>query len=137
MKLASKLLYKLIRYESVRILTEIIMSSTIDASSMLMQMNTMRMQATGGVSQDLMTPTAVNASNGDDFGAMLKNALETVNEIQNESNDLKTRFELGDRSISLANVMVSSQKAGIALEATVQVRNKMVEAYKTIMQMQI
>src|SRR5574344_1559596 len=97
MKLASKLLYKLIRYESVRILTEIIMSSTIDASSMLMQMNTMRMQATGGVSQDLMTPTAVNASNGDDFGAMLKNALE----------------------------------------ATVQVRNKMVEAYKTIMQMQI
>lgn len=113
------------------------MSSTIDASSMLMQMNTMRMQATGGVSQDLMTPTAVNASNGDNFGAMLKNALETVNEIQNESNDLKTRFELGDRSISLANVMVSSQKAGIALEATVQVRNKMVEAYKTIMQMQI
>lgn len=112
------------------------MSSTIDASSMLMQMNAMRMQATGGVSQD-MTPVAVNGNGGEDFSAMLKNAMETVNEMQNESNDLKTRFELGDRSISLADVMISSQKAGIALEATVQVRNKMVDAYKTIMQMQI
>ena len=46
-------------------------------------------------------------------------------------------FEMGDRSVTLADTMVASAKAGIAFDATVQVRNKFVEAYKEIMNMPV
>ena len=35
------------------------------------------------------------------------------------------------------DVMLASQKSSISFEATIQIRNKMIEAYKTISQMQI
>lgn len=111
----------------------------MDASNMLMEMANMRAQAaqqtntlnrSSGIGE-------VTSTSGTDFAQLLKGAIDNVNEMQQTSDTLKTNFELGDRSVSLADVMISSQKAGIALEAAVQVRNKMVEAYKTIMQMQL
>ena len=72
-----------------------------------------------------------------DFGQFLQNALDGVNSRIVESDNLKERFELGDESISLSDVMISSQKASLAFEATVQIRNKCIDAYKTIMQMQV
>ena len=71
------------------------------------------------------------------FGELLEQAVNNVNELQQTSGDLKTRLEMGDRSVSLAETMIASQKAGIAFEATVQVRNKLVDAYKTIMSMPV
>lgn len=68
---------------------------------------------------------------------MLKQAMSNVNALQNDSNDLKTRFDMGDKSLNLSDVMIAGQKASIAFEATVQVRNKVVEAYKTIMNMPV
>jgi flagellar hook-basal body complex protein FliE len=44
---------------------------------------------------------------------------------------------MGDNSLSLAEVMLTKEKAGIAFEATVQVRNKVLEAYKQIMNMPV
>jgi flagellar hook-basal body complex protein FliE len=44
---------------------------------------------------------------------------------------------MGDRSVTLADTMIASSKAGIALDATIQVRNKFVEAYKEIMSMPV
>ncbi len=44
---------------------------------------------------------------------------------------------MGDKSVDLAEVMIAGQKSSIAFEATVQVRNKMVDAYKTIMNMPV
>ncbi len=72
-----------------------------------------------------------------EFARMLAQAFETVNNIQNESASMQTRFDLGDRSITLADVMIASQKSSISFEATLQVRNRMVDAYKQISQMQI
>ena len=80
-------------------------------------------------------PTA-NDSVGE-FAAMRYRAFENVNILQNESSSMQSRFDVGDRSVSLADVMLASQKSSISFEATLQVRNKMVDAYKTIMQMQI
>lgn len=116
------------------------MSASINMNSMLMEMNAMRLQA-GGLDQlnpNIKLPdTGVQQTSGAEFSDMLQQALNGVNNMQVESETLKTNFDLGDRSVSLANVMIAGQKAGLALEATVQVRNKMVEAYKTIMQMSI
>lgn len=115
------------------------MDMSIGADDMLMQMARMRMQAAGpnAVMSGAMPNNEVQSAGGVDFAAMLKSAVEGVNDLQVNSSNLKTNFELGDRSVSLAEVMIAGQKAGLALEATIQVRNKMVETYKTIMQMQI
>ena len=68
---------------------------------------------------------------------MLNQAFENVNFLQNDSTNKQTRFDLGDRSVTLSDVMLASQKSSISFEATIQIRNKMIEAYKTISQMQI
>ena len=71
------------------------------------------------------------------FANMLNEAFETVNNLQNDSTNKQTRFDLGDRSMTLSDVMLATQKASISFDATLQVRNKMIEAYMTISQMQI
>ncbi|WP_334048184.1 flagellar hook-basal body complex protein FliE [Alteromonas gracilis] len=80
--------------------------------------------------------TEMNSS-ASDFSTMLKNAVDGVNSMQLESKDVQQRFEMGDPSLSLAQVMLTKEKSGIAFEATVQVRNKVLEAYKTIMNMPV
>lgn len=74
---------------------------------------------------------------GPGFGSVLKTSLDQVNKVQNEASQLGQAFELGDRNVSLNDVMVSLQKASISFQSTVQVRNKLVQAYHEIMNMQI
>ncbi|OJF67366.1 flagellar hook-basal body complex protein FliE [Alteromonas sp. V450] len=76
-------------------------------------------------------------SSASDFATMLKHAVDGVNNMQLESKDAQQRFEMGDPNLSLAEVMLTKEKSGIAFEATVQVRNKVLEAYKTIMNMPV
>ncbi|MBM7456561.1 flagellar hook-basal body complex protein FliE [Oceanisphaera litoralis] len=93
------------------------------------------MQAVKGELQPL-TP-ANSAAPHQDFSALLTQAVNKVNDLQQGTDSLRTRFELGDDSVSLEQVMISAQKSSLAFEATVQVRNKVVEAYKTIMNMPV
>lgn len=72
-----------------------------------------------------------------EFSDLLNQALENVNGLQRESRVAQQRFDLGDPDISLAEVMIAKEKSGIAFEATLQVRNKLLEAYKTIMNMPV
>ncbi len=71
------------------------------------------------------------------FENLLKDAFEEVNSLQNAATNMQTRFDSGDRSLSLSDVMLASQKSSISFEATLQVRNKLIEAYKTVSQMHI
>jgi len=105
----------------------------IQGNSLLAQMQSMSLEA--GASKVNVTPN-VNQS-GQDFGNLLKNAINTVNDLQQDAGAKKTAFELGDRSVSLAETMIAGSKAGLAFDATVQVRNKFVEAYKEIMSMPV
>jgi flagellar hook-basal body complex protein FliE len=72
-----------------------------------------------------------------DFGNVLKASLDKVNEIQQTAGELSERFTKGDDSVSLSEVMIAGQKANIALQATIQVRTKLVAAYNDIMNMQV
>ena len=81
--------------------------------------------------QQVSNPSSAN------FGELLQKAVNNVNDLQATSGELKTAVEMGDRSVSLAEAMIASQKAGVAFEATVQVRNKLVDAYKQIMSMPV
>lgn len=72
-----------------------------------------------------------------DFGAVLTDAINNVNGLQQNANDLRTSFDMGDHSVSIGDVMIASQKSSLAFDATVQVRNKFVDAYKEIMSMPV
>lgn len=72
-----------------------------------------------------------------DFASALKNSLDQVNQAQRNSEALTKRFVMGDDSVNLSDVMITSQKASIAFHGTVQVRNKLVSAYQDIMNMSV
>ncbi len=71
------------------------------------------------------------------FGEMFQQAISSVNSTQQQANALATSFETGDPKVSLAQVMVASQKASVSFQALTQVRNRLVDAYKDIMNMPI
>ncbi len=69
------------------------------------------------------------------FGESLQNALKGVNEAQKNAGALAQAFELGDPRADLARVMVASQQSQVAFRATVEVRNRLVQAYQDVMNM--
>jgi flagellar hook-basal body complex protein FliE len=90
------------------------------------------------LSGDMQTGQAqVDNVSQSDFSQLFKQALNTVNGLQQNSSELGTAVELGDPKVSLAQAMIAGQKASVAFEATVQVRNKLVEAYKEVMAMPV
>ena len=85
-------------------------------------------------------PAATNAVAGGTkvtFSDSLKVMLERVNDQQLKADGLTQRFAVGDDSVNLSDVMIERQKASLSLQATVQVRNKLVSAYHEIMNMQV
>lgn len=73
----------------------------------------------------------------ENFGAIFQQAVNNVNGLQGASSDLATRFDRGDENVSLSDVMIARNKASVAFEATIQVRNKLVDAYKELMSMPV
>jgi len=72
-----------------------------------------------------------------DFPSMLKSSLEGVSQAQSKSEAMQKAFVLGDDRVSLSDTMIAMQKASINFQTTVQVRNKFVQAYNDIMNMQV
>jgi flagellar hook-basal body complex protein FliE len=69
------------------------------------------------------------------FGDALGNALRKVNTLQAETRDLQAAFERGEPGADLARVMVAAQASSVAFRATVEVRNRLVQAYQDVMNM--
>lgn len=70
------------------------------------------------------------------FGQQFKQTLEKVNTAQNTSDKLTNQLVTGEVK-DVHEVMIASQKASLSLQLTVQVRNKVVEAYQEVMRMQL
>ena len=81
-------------------------------------------------------PTGTADAKATDFGGALQNALAEVNALQAESSAATTAYEKGETT-DIAAVMLARQKASIGFEATLQVRNKLLSAYKDIMSMPV
>jgi len=112
------------------------MNSGIDLSrieSMVAQLKAAATHAKGGVSPLQDDKPAEKA----DFSTALKTMLDQVNGAQTKATVMGERFAMGDDSVNLSDLMIASQKASIAFQATVQVRNKVVSAYQDIMNMQV
>jgi flagellar hook-basal body complex protein FliE len=116
------------------------MTTAID-SSRLMQMRTaileqnsalQRAAGVGGPAGAAETPNATQGGFGDAF----RSALGEVNAMQAKSSEISEAYERGDVT-DIAAVMLSRQQASVGFEATLQVRNKLLSAYKDIMSMPV
>lgn len=113
----------------------------IQANNLYSELQAMASQVSGSApairpNMEVNVQQVANTSSAN-FGQLLEQAINNVNDLQSKSGELKTALEMGDRSVTLAETVIASNKAGIAFEATVQVRNKLVEAYKQIMSMPV
>ena len=70
------------------------------------------------------------------FGEFLVDALKKTNELELESEKLNAALAAG-RIEDVSQVVVASQKAEIALQLTLQLRNRATQAYQEIMRMQV
>lgn len=103
--------------------------NSIHVNQVLAQMRVMTAKAQG--------QTEPNQAGQASFGDLLKNSIDSVNETQKTAGAMKTAFEVGDPNVDLSDVMISVQKAGVAFQATVEIRNRLVEAYKDILNMPV
>jgi len=71
------------------------------------------------------------------FSDAMKSALNSVSAAQNESGRLQREVQMENPKVSLEETMVAIQKAQIGFQATLHVRNRMVQAYTDIMNMQV
>jgi flagellar hook-basal body complex protein FliE len=71
------------------------------------------------------------------FAAELQRSLQQVSTLENSATAQAKAFELGAPDVSLNNVMIDMQKVNLALQATVQVRNRLVAAYQEVASMAV
>ncbi|HET9642998.1 MAG TPA: flagellar hook-basal body complex protein FliE [Burkholderiaceae bacterium] len=71
------------------------------------------------------------------FQQAMTQALRGVSDAQSEATRLQREVQLDNPTVSLEETMVAMQKAQIGFQAAVQVRNRLVQAYSEIMNMQV
>ena len=70
------------------------------------------------------------------FGEFLSDSLKEVNTLKKQSEVANMKLAAGQVE-DITEVVIAGEKASIAVQLTMQVRNKMVEAYQEIMRMQV
>ncbi|WP_143688100.1 flagellar hook-basal body complex protein FliE [Xanthomonas oryzae] len=91
--------------------------------------------ARGNQIQGLAGAQGTPATQAPSFSETLRSAIGGVNEAQQRAGALSKAFEMGDPNADLARVMVASQQSQVAFRATVEVRNRLVQAYQDVMNM--
>lgn len=86
--------------------------------------------------QQAPAPTAPAESKPASFVDTFQDAFKSVNTAQVEAGALSESYERGE-TIDIAKVMLARQQASVGFEATLQVRNKLLSAYKDIMSMPV
>jgi flagellar hook-basal body complex protein FliE len=76
---------------------------------------------------------AASGSKSVDFGEALANAIGQAHSMENTSNDLSTRFAAGDPQVGMHETMIAAEKASIGLRYAVTLKNKVLEAYRELM----
>ena len=87
----------------------------------------------------LSSLTGISDESAGDFSSILDsmiNAVEETNTLQNQAESAEIQFALG-QSDNTHDLLIAQTKANTALQYTVAVRDKLIEAYQQIMQMQI
>ncbi len=86
------------------------------------------------------TPLAARRAEGAEPGSFqvaMTQALKAVSAQQMEAGRLQRELQLDNPQVSLEQTMIAMQRAQIGFQATLQVRNRLVQAYSEIMNMQV
>ena len=111
--------------------------SEVAINAVLAQMRTLA-TAAEGASEARPVAGAPDASTyGVRFASLMQDSIEDINASMMEAKAMATAFERGDPQVSLAEVMVASQRAGLQFQAMTEVRNKLLTAYQEVMSMQV
>ena len=106
--------------------------STIDVNNLLAQMRQLSAQVRPAETALKAAPAAKA-----DFGSLLRQSIAAVGESQQQAGAMAASFERGDPGADLGRTMVAIQKADLSLRTMTEVRNKLVDAYKDIMNMPV
>ncbi len=83
-------------------------------------------------------PSAVESpGGGEDFGQQLVSALKDVNQMQADAKGMQEDLMTNRKPVEVHDLMISMEKASTAMQLTMSVRNKMLEAYQEISRMQV
>src|SRR5690606_7954003 len=94
-------------------------------------------QGIGGIGERRGIPVdgLTRTRGGESFADTLKRALGDVQQLQDDAREIIARFVRGEH-VDLHAVMAATEEAGIALELLIEIRNKLTEAYRTVVSMQ-
>ncbi len=104
-----------------------------NANSLIQTGQTLRETRDGNIRSDVVSP---NSGPQKSFGDTLKDAVQSVNQMQ-QTSDRKMEDLATGKAQSIPDVMIAAEKADIALKLMVQVRNKVIDAYQEVMKMQV
>ena len=116
--------------------------SSLQIDAVLSQIRAMQSQIKGvaAPSNDVAQVAGLNGAPQaptNSFANVLKQGLDQVSETQRKATHLAAQFEQGVAGVELPQVMLEMQKASVSFRAVTEVRNKLVDAYQTIMNMPI
>ncbi len=104
----------------------------------------MDVRFTPNVSTTALSPAVARAARGaagavgeTGFSQALQGALKSTSAHQSKADALQREVQLENPNVSIEQTMVAIQKAQIAFQATLHVRNRFVQAYTDIMNMQV
>ncbi|HEY0294257.1 MAG TPA: flagellar hook-basal body complex protein FliE [Bordetella sp.] len=107
-------------------------SGVSGVESMLQQMRALVEAAQKGVSDPSELSPSVPSQQAVSFADELHQSIKRISDAQNASTAQAKAFELGDPRVSLNDVMIDMQKASIGFQTAMQVRNRLVEAYREV-----
>jgi len=97
-----------------------------------------QMRAVAGLAHDASAPAAAQPSpSGASFAAVLRDSLHGVAQMQNDASQQAKALMAGEPGVALNDVMLDLQKANIAFQTTLQVRNRLVAAYQEVANMTV
>jgi len=83
-----------------------------------------------------VSPLDADSANASEFGGILKDAMQKVGSLSDEASRSVESFLSGEGE-DLHKTMLATQRADLAGELFLQVRNKVVAAYQEVMRMQV
>ena len=93
-------------------------------------------EITGNIQPNVSEPIKTGQKGSVSFDTAIKDALKDVSEVQNKADKAIEDFSKGDVQ-DIHTVVLAMEKADMSMQTLLQVRNKLLNAYNTIMSMQI
>jgi len=96
-----------------------------------------QMRAMSHIAQGIAASASSASQPTEGFATVLQHSLRQVAQVQNDASNQAKAFVAGEPGVALNDVMLDLQKANVAFQTTVQVRNRLVAAYQEIASMAV